>query len=315
MKTMVVDVADVSKSFKIHYERHQSLKERLLHPRTGHSEDFSALSKISFTMEEGETVGIIGHNGSGKSTLLKCICGVLQPTSGEIRIRGSLAALLELGAGFQLELSGRDNVYLYGTMLGFSRKRIDQIFDDIVAFSEIEHFIDTPVKFYSSGMYVRLAFAVAVNVNPDILVIDEVLAVGDERFQAKCIDRIRRFQQEGRAILLVTHSADQIRAICDRAIVLNSGKMIADDTVQESLRIFREYLLGRAVEHDHVGMQANITIDAVKTPTGSFEVRNGDGMNFDVDISSESGFSGNLVMEVFTRRGLLVSRSDAQGSP
>ncbi len=164
-------------------------------------------------MQEGETVGILGHNGSGKSTLLKCICGVLQPTRERSVCAASLAALLELGAGFQLELSGRDNVYIYGAMLGFTRKRIDQIFDDIVDFSEIEHFIDTPVKFYSSGMYVRLAFAVAVNVNPDILVIDEVLAVGDERFQAKCIDRIRYFQEEGRAILLVTHSADQVRAL------------------------------------------------------------------------------------------------------
>ena len=313
--TTVIDVESVSKQFKIHHERHQSLKERLLHPRSGTTELFDALLDINFKISDGETVGILGHNGSGKSTLLKCICGVLQPTSGEIRLRGSLAALLELGAGFQTELSGRDNVYLYGAMLGFSRKMIDAIFDDVVAFSELEHFIDTQVKFFSSGMYVRLAFAVAVNVNPDILVVDEVLAVGDERFQAKCIDRIRSFQQEGRSILLVTHDADTVRAICDRAIVLNSGKMIADDTVQESLRIFREYLLGRAVEHDHVGTQANITIDAVTTPTGSFEVRNGAGMHFDVDISSESGFSGNFVMEVFTRSGLLVSRSDAQGSP
>ncbi len=313
--TTVIDVESVSKQFKIHHERHQSLKERLLHPRSGTTELFDALLDINFKISDGETVGILGHNGSGKSTLLKCICGVLQPTSGEIRLRGSLAALLELGAGFQTELSGRDNVYLYGAMLGFSRKMIDAIFDDVVAFSELEHFIDTQVKFFSSGMYVRLAFAVAVNVNPDILVVDEVLAVGDERFQAKCIDRIRSFQQEGRSILLVTHDADTVRAICDRAIVLNSGKMIADDTVQESLRIFREYLLGRAVEHDHVGTQANITIDAVTTPTGSFEVRNGAGMHFDVDISSESGFSGNFVMEVFTRSGLLVSRSDVQGSP
>ena len=313
--TTVIDVESVSKQFKIHHERHQSLKERLLHPRSGTTELFDALLDINFKISDGETVGILGHNGSGKSTLLKCICGVLQPTSGEIRLRGSLAALLELGAGFQTELSGRDNVYLYGAMLGFSRKMIDAIFDDVVAFSELEHFIDTQVKFFSSGMYVRLAFAVAVNVNPDILVVDEVLAVGDERFQAKCIDRIRSFQQEGRSILLVTHDADTVRAICDRAIVLNSGKMIADDTVQESLRIFREYLLGRAVEHDHVGPQANITIDAVTTPTGSFEVRNGAGMHFDVDISSESGFSGNFVMEVFTRSGLLVSRSDVQGSP
>ena len=226
--TTVIDVEDVSKQFKIHHERNQSLKERLLHPKAGSTELFNALKDISFSVSSDETVGILGHNGSGKSTLLKCICGVLQPTSGQIRLRGNLAALLELGAGFQTELSGRDNVYLYGAMLGLSKRSVDAIFDDIVAFSEIEHFIDTQVKFYSSGMYVRLAFAVAVNVDPDILVVDEVLAVGDERFQAKCVDRIRTFQEEGRSILLVTHQADQVRALCDRAIVLDGGLMIAN---------------------------------------------------------------------------------------
>jgi len=313
--TTVVDVANVSKDFKIHYERHQSLKERLLHPKTGTTEDFAALKNISFQMEEGETVGILGHNGSGKSTLLKCICGVLQPTSGEIRLRGSLAALLELGAGFQLELSGRDNVYIYGAMLGFTRKRIDQIFDDIVEFSEIQHFIDTPVKFYSSGMYVRLAFAVAVNVNPDILVIDEVLAVGDERFQAKCIDRIRRFQEEGRAILLVTHSADQVRSLASRAIVLESGLMIANGPVGESLRVFREHLLGDTPSNEVNEHGGDVHIESVTTPTGSFDVQSGASMHFDVHISAATAYSGNFVMEVFTRAGVLVSRSDAQGAP
>jgi ABC-2 type transport system ATP-binding protein len=313
--TTVIDVENVSKQFKIHHERHQSLKERILHPKSGSTEVFDALSAISFKVSDGETVGIVGHNGSGKSTLLKTICGVLQPTVGEIRLRGSLAALLELGAGFQTELSGRDNVYLYGAMLGFSRKMVDTIFDEIVAFSELEQFIDTQVKFYSSGMYVRLAFAVAVNVDPDILVVDEVLAVGDERFQAKCIDRIRRFQEEGRSILLVTHNADQVRQICDRAIVLDAGQLIADGPVQESLRIFREHLLGTAFEHDHSGAQTSVTIDAIVTPSGSFDVRSGAGMHFDVEITSQTAYSGNFVLEVFTRSGLLVSRSDAQGSP
>ncbi|MDE3031675.1 MAG: ABC transporter ATP-binding protein [Acidobacteriota bacterium] len=313
--TTVVDVANVSKDFKIHYERHQSLKERLLHPKTGSTEDFSALKDISFEVEEGETVGILGHNGSGKSTLLKCICGVLQPTSGEIRLRGSLAALLELGAGFQLELSGRDNVYIYGAMLGFTRKRIDQIFEDIVDFSEIQHFIDTPVKFYSSGMYVRLAFAVAVNVNPDILVVDEVLAVGDERFQAKCIDRIRNFQEEGRAILLVTHSADQVRSLASRAIVLESGLMIANGTVSDSLRIFREHLLGDTPSNEVNDHSAEVHIDSVTTPSGSFDVHSGASMHFDVHVTSATAYSGNFVMEIFTRAGVLVSRSDAQGAP
>lgn len=313
--TTVVDVANVSKDFKIHYERHQSLKERLLHPKTGSTEDFSALKEITFQVQEGETVGILGHNGSGKSTLLKCICGVLQPTSGEIRLRGSLAALLELGAGFQLELSGRDNVYIYGAMLGFTRKRIDQIFEDIVDFSEIHHFIDTPVKFYSSGMYVRLAFAVAVNVNPDILVVDEVLAVGDERFQAKCIDRIRNFQEEGRAILLVTHSADQVRSLASRAIVLESGLMIANGTVSESLRIFREHLLGDTPSNEVNEHSADVHIESVTTPSGTFDVQSGASMHFDVHVTSATAYSGNFVMEIFTRGGVLVSRSDAQGAP
>jgi ABC-2 type transport system ATP-binding protein len=311
----VIDVQGVSKQFKIHHERHQSLKERLLHPRSGSTEVFHALKGINFTVGQGETVGIVGQNGSGKSTLLKCICGVLKPTTGEIRLRGSLAALLELGAGFQTELSGRDNVYLYGAMLGFSKRMVDAIFDDVVAFSEIEQFIDTQVKFYSSGMYVRLAFAVAVNVDPDILVVDEVLAVGDERFQAKCVDRIRRFQEEGRTILLVTHNADQVRALCDRAVVLDSGDMIADGPTQESLRIFREHLFEDGIEHDATRLHDTISIDAVTTPSGSFEIRSGSGLHLDVSVSSKTAFSGNFVMEVFTRGGLLVSRSDAQGSP
>jgi ABC-2 type transport system ATP-binding protein len=311
----VIEVDNISKSFKIHHERHQTLKERLLHPKSGTTELFSALNNVNFSIAEGETVGIVGHNGSGKSTLLKCICGVLQPSSGEIRLRGSLAALLELGAGFQGELSGRDNVYLYGAMLGFSRKMVDRIFDEIVAFSEIEQFIDTQVKFYSSGMYVRLAFAVAVSVSPDILVVDEVLAVGDERFQQKCIDRIKKFQEEGRSILLVTHNADQVRSLCDRAIVLDSGVMIADGQASEALRVFREHQLEDAQANDVAGTQANINIDSVTTPSGTFEVRSGGGIHLDVNLSAEHAYSGNFMFEIFTRTGLLVSRSDPQASP
>ncbi len=313
--TTVIEVRGVSKQFKIHHERHQSLKERVLHPRSGTTELFNALRDVSFDVGVGETVGIVGHNGSGKSTLLKCICGVLKPSTGQIRLRGSLAALLELGAGFQPELSGRDNVYLYGAMLGLSRRTVDAVFDEIVEFSEIAPFIDTQVKFYSSGMYVRLAFAVAVNVDPDILVVDEVLAVGDERFQAKCVDRIQRFQREGRTILLVTHNADQVRALCDRAIVLDGGDLVADGPTHESLRVFRERLLDEAAEHDPEKLLGTIQIESVTTPSGSFEVRNGAGIHLDVTVSAQGAFSGNFVVEVFTRAGLLVSRSDAQGAP
>ena len=187
MSDFAVDVHDVSKRFRLAHGQYNSLKERLIHGGKRQSiEDFWALDDVSFTVRQGETVGILGRNGSGKSTLLKCICGVLQPTSGEVAVRGKLAGLLELGAGFQQDLTGRENIYLNGSLLGMSKSEVDRVFDAIVDFSELEEFIDGQVKFYSSGMYVRLGFAVAVNVDPDVLVIDEVLAVGDERFQRKC---------------------------------------------------------------------------------------------------------------------------------
>jgi ABC-type polysaccharide/polyol phosphate transport system ATPase subunit len=239
----VVSVEQVSKRFRLYHEKYTSLKERIIHAGRVPYEDLWALRDVSFEVHEGETVGILGRNGSGKSTLLKCICGVLQPTAGRVVVRGKLSGLLELGAGFQQELSGRDNIYLNGSMLGMSKKEIDRVFDDIVAFAELEQFIDNQVKFYSSGMYVRLGFAVAVNVDPDILVVDEVLAVGDERFQRKCMERIRQFQEEGRTILFVSHSPDQVRAICDRAVVLHNGAMVGLGSPGEMVRVFRETLL------------------------------------------------------------------------
>jgi ABC-2 type transport system ATP-binding protein len=241
-----VDVRDVSKRFRLAHGKYNSLKERVIHRgRTPH-EDFWALKNVSLEVKEGETVGILGRNGSGKSTLLKCICGILQPTSGEVAVRGKLAGLLELGAGFQQDLTGRENIYLNGSLLGMTKREIDKVFDAIVDFSELEEFIDNAVKFYSSGMYVRLGFAVAVNVDPDILVIDEVLSVGDERFQRKCIDRIKRFQREGRTILFVTHSPDQVRTICDRAVVLSHGVLVGEGLPGEVVRIFREGLMEEA---------------------------------------------------------------------
>jgi ABC-2 type transport system ATP-binding protein len=239
-----IDVRGVSKRFRLAHGQYNTVKERLIHGgRRKATEDFWALSDVSLTVKEGETVGILGRNGSGKSTLLKCICGVLQPTSGEVAVRGKLAALLELGAGFQQDLTGRENIYLNGSLLGMSKREVDRAFDAIVDFSELEEFIDGPVKFYSSGMAVRLGFAVAVNVDPDILVIDEVLAVGDERFQRKCVDRVKQFQREGRTILLVTHAADTVRSICDRGVVLSHGHMVAEGEPGEATRIFRERLM------------------------------------------------------------------------
>jgi ABC-2 type transport system ATP-binding protein len=223
------------------------LKERILHAGHVPHEDFWALRDLEFDIKTGETFGIIGRNGSGKSTLLKCIAGILQPTSGQIVVRGHLAAMLELGAGFQPELSGRDNIYLNASLLGLSRRDIARRFDEIVAFAELEEFIDNQVRFYSSGMYVRLGFAVAVNVEPDVLLIDEVLAVGDERFQEKCLDRIHQFQTEGRTIVVVSHSVNMVRQVCDRVVVLEGGKVITVGPPGESIRAFRNCLLAGEV--------------------------------------------------------------------
>jgi ABC-2 type transport system ATP-binding protein len=237
-----ISVRGVSKRFKLTHERYPSLKERVIHFGRVPSEDFWALRGIDFEVPDGATVGLLGHNGSGKSTLLKCIAGILRPTEGEIATRGRVAALLELGAGFQGELTGRENIFLNGAILGMSRKELARRFDEIVAFAELEEFIDTQVRFYSSGMYVRLGFAIAVNVEPDILLVDEVLAVGDELFQRKCLDRVGEFQRQGRTIVVVSHSAGLIQQIAHSALVLDHGQLVAAGDPAESIRVFREHL-------------------------------------------------------------------------
>ncbi len=237
-----IEIKHVSKRFRLYHEHYSSLKERMIHFGRIPFEDFVALDDINITIEEGTTVGILGHNGSGKSTLLKCVAGILQPNDGEIVTHGRMAALLELGAGFHPELTGRENIFMNASILGLSKRDIAAVFDEIVAFSELDKFIDMQVRHYSSGMYIRLGFAVAVNVDPDILLVDEVLSVGDEAFQRKCIERVKRFQREGRTILFVTHAADLVRRICERGIVLDHGEMIADAAPGEAVRTFRESL-------------------------------------------------------------------------
>jgi ABC-2 type transport system ATP-binding protein len=237
--TEIVRAEGISKRFVLHKDK--SIKERIINVgrSNSHREDFWALTGVDLSVSSGTTLGLVGHNGSGKSTLLKIIGGIIQPTAGLVRRRGRLAALLELGAGFHPDLTGRENVYLNASILGLTRAETTRYFSEIVEFAGIEEFIDTQVKFYSSGMYVRLAFAVAVHVNPDLLLVDEVLAVGDEPFQRKCINKISEFQKEGRTILLVTHSAEQVSSLCDRVVVLDHGKMIFDGDSTEGLRVLR----------------------------------------------------------------------------
>jgi ABC-2 type transport system ATP-binding protein len=283
-----IEVHDVSKRFRIYREKPTSLKQRLLTSRS-RAEDFWALRDVALDVGEGSTFGLIGHNGSGKTTLLKCVAGILRPTSGAILQRGRLAALLELGAGFHPELTGRENVYLNASFLGLSRKETDAAFDDIVAFAELEQFIDTEVKFYSSGMLVRLGFAVAVHVEPDVLLIDEVLAVGDEAFQAKCLNRVREFQREGRTIVLVTHALDTVTEICDRAAMLHHGELHAIGMPAEVVREMRHVLLGMAdpgFVPEQGTREAEIVEVQIVRPDGSSHgaILSGDPLTIVVDV-------------------------------
>lgn len=224
MTDIAIEVADLSKKFRLATERRDSLKERFVRGK-GRYDEFWALRDISMEIPRGQTFGLVGHNGSGKSTLLKTLAGIYRPTSGTIAANGRISALLELGAGFHGELTGRENVYLNGAILGLTRKQIDAAMDGIIDFSGLEEFIDTPVKIYSSGMYVRLGFSIAVTVDPEILIVDEIIAVGDEEFQRKCFDHLFELRRKGTTIVLVSHSLGLVADLCDNAAWLDKGRL------------------------------------------------------------------------------------------
>src|SRR5437588_405301 len=240
-RTKVIKFSHVSKKFTLHHERARSFQDIVVNlfglrnpSRRGMAlprpvkEEFWALRDVNLSIYAGEAVGIIGENGSGKSTTLKLISRILEPTSGSVSVRGKVSALLELGTGFHPELTGSENIYLNGSLLGISRKEMARRYEGIVDFAELSEFIDTPIKHYSSGMVMRLAFAVAINVDPDILLTDEVLAVGDEAFQRKCLEYIAELRKRGVTIIFVSHALDAVRALCSRAIWLDHGRLIAD---------------------------------------------------------------------------------------
>jgi lipopolysaccharide transport system ATP-binding protein len=255
---IVVD--SVSKRFRMFRDRPTNLKEKLTHPsRANRSEDFWALRDVSLEIPRGSTYGLIGHNGSGKSTLLKLIAGIHRPTSGTITANGRVSAMLELGAGFHPELSGRDNVFLNGSILGLTRKQISAAMDDIVEFSGIGDFIDVPVKVYSSGMYVRLGFSIAANLDPELLIIDEIIAVGDEEFQRRCFDRLYELRRRGTTIVFVSHSLALIQTLCDRVAWLEHGRLRAEGPAFE---VVDQYVAEvNAAESDRLGQGDSATDD------------------------------------------------------
>lgn len=321
MSDVELGVEHVSKRFRLYRERPSSLKQRLLASRS-RAEDFWALRDVSFEVQRGRSLGLVGHNGSGKTTLLKCVAGILRPTDGVIRYRGRAAALLELGAGFHPELTGRENVYLNASFLGMSRRDTDRVYDDVVAFAELADFMDTQVKFFSSGMLVRLGFAVAVHVDPDILLIDEVLAVGDEAFQRRCLDRVAAFQREGRTIVLVTHALDTVRDICTQAVMLHHGRVHTSGDPDHVVRELRNTLLSSdpdfvAEEGDRELEIAGVRIAPAED--GAATIESGRDLVIEVDVKANAPVPGLdasfAILSGVTNHPVTIVRTKELGVP
>ena len=297
----IIAVSELSKRYRLgHLARYDTLRDALGHgirrlarfgreDRAGAArEDFWALRDVSFEVKRGEVIGIIGRNGAGKSTLLKILSRITEPTTGTIELRGRVASLLEVGTGFHPELSGRENVFLNGAILGMSRGEIRRKFDEIVAFAEVERFLDTPVKHYSSGMYVRLAFAVAAHLEPEILVVDEVLAVGDAQFQKKCLGKMRQVSSgEGRTVLFVSHNMPAVQALCQRALHLHGGRIVASGEVDP---VISRYLADMAprngrTEAGPVALGSSLKLVAIRLP--ETPVKSGEPLEFDLDLAAQ----------------------------
>ena len=242
MSVNAIEVKDVTKIYRLYDKPIDRLKESLNFKHKSYHKDFYALNKLSFQVEKGQTVGIIGTNGSGKSTILKIITGVLTPTTGEVKVDGKISALLELGAGFNMDYTGIENIYMNGTMMGYTKKEMDDKLQDILDFADIGDFVYQPVKTYSSGMFVRLAFALNINVDPEILIVDEALSVGDVFFQAKCYRKMEEIRQKGTTILMVTHDMGSIIKYCDKVVLLNKGEFIAEGEPGRMVDLYKKIL-------------------------------------------------------------------------
>lgn len=324
MSVNAIEVKDVTKVYRLYDKPIDRLKESLHPKHKSYHKDFYALNGLSFQVEKGQTVGIIGTNGSGKSTILKIITGVLTPTTGEVKVDGTISALLELGAGFNMDYTGIENIYMNGTMMGFTKKEMDEKLQDILEFADIGDFVYQPVKTYSSGMFVRLAFALAINVEPEILIVDEALSVGDVFFQAKCYRRMEEIRQNGTTILMVTHDMGSIIKYCDKVVLLNKGEFIAEGDPGRMVDLYKKILanqmdsLREELDNDYSGgMESGRTVvsgkEAAKTHEGlmkekitinSDRTEYGDGRAeiFDLGLFDARGNLTNLLIkgEMFT---------------
>ncbi|HJR09139.1 MAG TPA: ABC transporter ATP-binding protein [Pyrinomonadaceae bacterium] len=312
-------VEGVAKQYRIYDHPSDRLKETLTRGWLKRHREFWALREISFEIERGTTTGIVGPNGSGKSTLLQIITGTLEPTHGDVQVEGRVAALLELGAGFNLEFTGLENIYMNAALMGFSRADTDARLERIERFAEIGDFLHQPVKTYSSGMYVRLAFAIAVNTDPDILVVDEALSVGDTIFQHRCVRRIKEMQAAGTTILFVSHEPTLVRALCSRAILLNAGQMIADGTPMEVLNRYQRVIMAREEAYDSSSGDASAAGASKVFENAANENESASGVNESAEGVAASGGSegaaarGSASLEAVARQPLQYSYRHGNG--
>lgn len=278
----VIEVKNITKKFKIYMDKGSQLKERLLFHKRNRYEEREVLKGISFQVKKGEAVGLIGHNGCGKSTTLKLLTKIMYPDSGEIIMKGRISSLIELGAGFHPDMSGRENIYTNASIFGLTKKEIDARLDEIIAFSELEEFIDNPVRTYSSGMYMRLAFSVAINVDADILLIDEILAVGDTNFQTKCFNRLRELKAKGMTIIIVTHDLATIEKFCDRSVWINDGLIVCEGRSDEVVDAYLNFMNRKKVENEPPPPENNTPVTEETPPENS-----------EVNDSGEIDYSAN----------------------
>ncbi|QGG49992.1 ABC transporter ATP-binding protein [Lysinibacillus pakistanensis] len=300
MNELAISIKNIRKSFKIYKDKPVSMKEKFLKLRSNEYTNFEALSNVTLEIKKGETIGLIGHNGCGKSTLLKLISKILYPDSGSIDVDGRISSLIELGAGFHPDFTGRENIYMNGSIFGLSNKEIDGKIDEIIRFSELEQFIENPVRTYSSGMYMRLAFSVAINVNPEILLIDEILSVGDSNFQKKCYDKIEGFKNNGATIVIVAHDLGTIEKICDRVIWMDKGRIVAQGEADYIVNLYTQYMNEKFVERkqkEHVNKVEQLEVEIPKNTS----VENNETLN---DEFPEDIRWGNKEVEITKARML-----------
>ncbi|SMC75436.1 ABC-2 type transport system ATP-binding protein [Oscillospiraceae bacterium] len=286
---LAIKIRGLKKSFKVYYDKSNSLKERMIFWQRNRHENRVVLDGVDLDIKKGESVGLIGHNGCGKSTLLKLMTKILYPDEGTIEVNGRVSSLLELGAGFHPDLSGRENIYNNASIFGLSKKEIDDRLGEIVAFSELGTFIDNPVRTYSSGMYMRLAFSVAINVNADILLIDEILAVGDANFQAKCFNKLKEIRNNGTTIVIVSHSLDQIEQFCDKSVWVHEGKVMAQGKPEDIHMQYLEYM-GEVRRKKEVLLSGMTPVQIVESQQNESTLRWGSG---EVKISSVKAYNCN----------------------